>query len=73
MGENPLLKLGTFGQSVWLDYIRRQMIESGELKTSSMMTASRGLPPIRRFSKRPLPGAPTMTRPSAARSRPASP
>ncbi len=32
MGENPLVKLGTFGQSVWLDYIRRQMIESGELK-----------------------------------------
>ena len=32
MKENPLVKLGTFGQSVWLDYIRRQMIESGELK-----------------------------------------
>ena len=32
MGENPLVKLGTFGQSIWLDYIRRQMIESGELK-----------------------------------------
>jgi transaldolase len=32
MSENPLVKLGTFGQSVWLDYIRRQMIESGELK-----------------------------------------
>jgi transaldolase len=32
MKENPLLKLSTFGQSIWLDYIRRQMIESGELK-----------------------------------------
>ena len=32
MKENPLVKLGTFGQSVWLDYIRRKMIESGELK-----------------------------------------
>ena len=32
MDENPLVKLGTFGQSIWLDYIRRQMIESGELK-----------------------------------------
>jgi transaldolase len=32
MGENPLVKLGAFGQSVWLDYIRRQMIKSGELK-----------------------------------------
>jgi transaldolase len=32
MTENPLLKLSTFGQSIWLDYIRRQLIESGELK-----------------------------------------
>jgi transaldolase len=32
MKENPLVKLGTFGQSIWLDYIRRKMIESGELK-----------------------------------------
>ncbi len=32
MKENPLLKLGAFGQSIWLDYIRRQMIDSGELQ-----------------------------------------
>jgi transaldolase len=32
MKENPLVKLGAFGQSLWLDYIRRQMIESGELQ-----------------------------------------
>ena len=32
MKENPLLKLTTFGQAIWLDYIRRQMIDSGELK-----------------------------------------
>ncbi len=32
MKENPLLKLATFGQSIWLDYIRRQMIDSGELQ-----------------------------------------
>jgi transaldolase len=32
MKENPLLRLSTFGQSIWLDYIRRQMIDSGELK-----------------------------------------
>jgi transaldolase/glucose-6-phosphate isomerase len=32
MKENPLVKLSTFGQSIWLDYIRRQMIDSGELK-----------------------------------------
>jgi transaldolase/glucose-6-phosphate isomerase len=32
MTQNPLVKLHSFGQSVWLDYIRRQMIASGELK-----------------------------------------
>jgi transaldolase len=32
MKENPLLKLSAFGQSIWLDYIRRKMIDSGELK-----------------------------------------
>jgi transaldolase len=30
--KNPLRLLEQFGQSVWLDYIRRQMITSGELK-----------------------------------------
>jgi transaldolase/glucose-6-phosphate isomerase len=30
--ENPLLKLSTFGQSIWLDFIRRGMLDSGELK-----------------------------------------
>jgi len=29
---NPLKTLAKFGQSVWLDYIRRDLIESGELK-----------------------------------------
>ena len=29
---NPLQKLATFGQSIWLDYIRRGMFASGELK-----------------------------------------
>jgi transaldolase len=30
--NNPLRQLGTFGQSVWLDYIRRDLIASGELR-----------------------------------------
>jgi transaldolase/glucose-6-phosphate isomerase len=30
--ENPLRALGIFGQSVWLDYIRRSLIVSGELR-----------------------------------------
>ena len=32
MKTNPLLQLQTLGQSVWLDYIRRDLIVSGELK-----------------------------------------
>src|SRR5208282_1128367 len=31
-GTNPLKGLAEFGQSVWLDYIRRSLITSGELK-----------------------------------------
>jgi transaldolase len=30
--NNPLLRLEQFGQSIWLDYIQRRMITSGELK-----------------------------------------
>lgn len=32
MKDNPLLKLRTFGQSIWLDFIRREMFSSGELR-----------------------------------------
>lgn len=31
MKNNPLKKLETLGQSIWLDYIRRDLISSGEL------------------------------------------
>src|SRR3954451_18032135 len=30
--NNPLAQIPTFGQSIWLDYIRRKFIASGELK-----------------------------------------
>lgn len=30
--KNPLAKIPDFGQSIWLDYIRRSFIQSGELK-----------------------------------------
>ncbi len=30
--ENPLKRLGTLGQSIWMDYIRRDLIVSGELR-----------------------------------------
>jgi transaldolase len=32
MQENPLLKLETFGQSIWIDFIRRSTLTSGELR-----------------------------------------
>src|SRR5262249_38914917 len=30
--ENPLKQLARFGQSIWLDYIRRNLMTSGELR-----------------------------------------
>ena len=32
MKDNPLTKLGELGQSVWLDYIRRDLMVSGQLQ-----------------------------------------
>jgi transaldolase len=32
MRKNPLMKLNDFGQSIWLDFIRRGMLRSGELQ-----------------------------------------
>jgi transaldolase len=32
MGNNPLKELGTLGQSIWLDYIRRDLMSSGGLQ-----------------------------------------
>lgn len=32
MSSNPLKKLEAFGQSIWLDYIKRDMLKNGELK-----------------------------------------
>ena len=43
MDENPLLKLHDFGQSVWLDFIRRSMLESGELQEMIGVDGLRGV------------------------------
>src|SRR5512135_1425296 len=32
MKKNPLLDLESFGQSIWLDYLRRNALENGEFK-----------------------------------------
>src|ERR1700736_2389117 len=40
---NPLKDLLKFGQSVWLDYIRRDLITSGELKRLIQEDGLRGM------------------------------
>ncbi|HEY6274157.1 MAG TPA: bifunctional transaldolase/phosoglucose isomerase [Terriglobales bacterium] len=42
-GDNPLLLLQKFGQSVWLDYIRRNLITGGELKRLIDQDGLRGM------------------------------
>lgn len=32
MNQNPLRQLERFGQAIWLDYIRRDLVVNGELR-----------------------------------------
>jgi transaldolase len=41
--NNPLQQLGTFGQSIWLDYIRRDLFASGELRRLIAEDGLRGM------------------------------
>lgn len=41
--ENPIKQLATLGQSVWLDYIRRDLMESGELRRLIEIDGIRGM------------------------------
>ncbi|MGC8490282.1 MAG: transaldolase [Syntrophobacteraceae bacterium] len=43
MNENPLLKLASCGQSVWLDYIHRSLMESGGLQRLMWEDGLRGI------------------------------
>lgn len=43
MADNPLLKLAELGQSVWIDYIRRGILTSGELKRLIIEDGLRGM------------------------------
>jgi transaldolase len=40
---NPLKQIAEYGQSIWLDYIRRQLIASGELKRLIQEDGLRGM------------------------------
>jgi hypothetical protein len=50
-GKNPLKGLLDYGQSPWMDYIRRDLLTGGELKR---LIHDDGLP---RYSRKPLPAA----------------
>jgi transaldolase len=43
MENNPLKQLGLLGQSIWLDYIRRDLIASGELRRLIKEDGLRGM------------------------------
>jgi transaldolase len=43
MKNSPLKQLGTLGQSLWLDYISRELIASGELKRMIVRDGLRGM------------------------------
>lgn len=43
MKKNPLLKLQSFGQSIWLDFIRRSLMTSGELQRMISEDGLRGM------------------------------
>ena len=43
MKENPLIALENLGQSIWLDYIRRDLIISGELRRLITEDGLRGM------------------------------
>jgi transaldolase/glucose-6-phosphate isomerase len=43
MKGNPLLKLRTFGQSIWLDFLRRNLYVSGELQRMTEEDGLRGM------------------------------
>jgi len=43
MNNNPLKKLESLGQSIWLDYIRRDLITSGELQKLITNDGLRGM------------------------------
>ena len=67
MKSNPLLSLSGLGQSIWLDYIDRQILQDGTLQglieKDSIVKFQRsdgwvypGIDPVRRFAHRTYQG-----------------
>jgi len=51
---NPLIQLQTFGQSIWLDYIRRDLMASGELQRLITNDGLRGMTSNPSIFEKPL-------------------
>jgi hypothetical protein len=69
--ENPLRALQVLGQSVWLDYIRRSLITSGELRRLIDEDGLRGVtsnPAIRRLSREASSTWQSLTNPTSGNS-----
>jgi RpiB/LacA/LacB family sugar-phosphate isomerase len=62
MTDNPLKRLRELGQSVWYDYIRRDLITSGRLAKLIREDALAGMTSTRRFSRRRSPRPRSTTR-----------
>ena len=43
MKDNPLLKIHDLGQGIWLDFLRRKIIDSGEMKERIEQDGLRGI------------------------------
>src|SRR4030095_9601580 len=56
--ENPLRALNVYGQSVWLDYIRRSLITSGDLRRLIDEDGLRGLTSNPTIFEKALSGSP---------------
>ncbi len=54
---NPVKKLQSHGQAVWLDFLARGFIAKGDLKTLIERDGVRGSPQILRFSKKAIAGS----------------
>ena len=62
MASNAPKRLSQRGQSLWLDNITRDLLDSGTLKRYVNENFVTGLPPIRRSSTTPFPAAGRTTR-----------
>jgi transaldolase len=58
MTDTPLLKLQDYGQSVWLDYLRRSLVTSGELAQKIENDGLRGLTSNPAIFKEAIVGSP---------------